>query len=123
MIVTLATVRIIDARSSSPSASGPAEMRSARMVGAGGRQAGDVFVTSGKEAYVFMDVDYGVRSGTYRVEATDAANQVTKLGALEITDGRGAWAGESKGAPPTTVRLVDDQGEVWCTARFGPVAA
>jgi hypothetical protein len=122
MIVTLATVRILDAGSSSPSASTPTNVTSAQMVGASGHAAGDVFMTAGKESYVFMDVDYGARSGTYNVEAIDAADQVTKLGSMSITDGRGAWAGETKGETPTTVRLVDDEGQVWCTARFGPVA-
>jgi anti-sigma-K factor RskA len=123
MIVTLATVRILDAdNSSSPTASGSSNVTSARMVGANGGAAGDVFMTAGNESYVFMDVDYGARSGTYRVEATDAANQVTKLGSMSITNGRGVWAGEAKGETPTTVRLVDSEGQVWCTARFGPVA-
>ena len=123
MIVTLATVRIVDAGSSSPSASGRGDVTSARMVGANGGEAGNVFLTTGDEQYVLMSVDYGARSGTYRVEATDATNQVTRLGSMSITDGRGVWAGESKGETPTIVRLVDAEGQVWCTARFGPVAS
>ncbi len=125
MIVTLATVRIIDAGGSggsSPAATAPANVRSARMMGASGGVAGDVFMTAGDESYVFMDVDYGARSGTYRVEATDASNQVTMLGSMSITNGRGVWAGEANGETPTTVRLVDAEGEVWCTARFAPAA-
>ena len=120
MIATLAAVRIIDARSSDSS---PTQVTSARMIGHGGRRAGDAFMTSGGEHYVFLDVDYGVKTGMYRIEAVDAANRVTSLGSVAITEGHGAWAGElaagGKGAPPAMVRLVDADGGVLCAAQFG----
>ena len=125
MIGTLAAVRIIDARSSDT----PSTVRSAQMVGHTGRHAGDVFMTLGHEQYVFLDVDYGVQTGTYRIEAVDAANQPTVLGTVNITGGHGAWAGELAGGkrgsrePPAMVRLVDSNGKVLCSAQFGAVAS
>ena len=122
MIVTLAAVRIIDASSSSPTPGASAPTASARMVVPNGRRAGEVFMTMGHDRYVFLAVNYGVKSGLYRVESTNAANQVTPLGHVAITGGHGSWVGEVHGgATPTTVRLVDAKGAVWCTARFGPV--
>ncbi len=84
-------------------------------------------MTMGDERYLFLAVNYGVKTGLYRVESTDAANRVTPLGHVAITGGHGSWVGEvpggrHPGVTPTTVRLVDAKGEVWCTARFGPVA-
>ena len=126
MIVTLATVRILDARTSDPAPTAR-DVTSAPMVGAhSGNRAGAVFMTSGEERYVFLDVDYGVRSGTYRIEAVYPGDRVTRLGEMAVTEGSGAWAGaapEGVAATPTMVRLVSADGEVFCTARFGPVAS
>jgi Putative zinc-finger len=125
MIGTLATVRILDARSSGSAPSATADITSAQMIGAGGRNYGDAFMTSGHETYVFLDVDYRSSSGRYRIEAVDASNQVTPIGAVTVTEGHGVWAGEagfSKDGAPAMVRLVDDDGSVVCAARFGTVA-
>jgi Putative zinc-finger len=126
MIVTLATVRIIDAGSNG--SSGPVaetEMTSATMIGRSGHRAGDAFMTGGDERYVFVDVDYGVGSGRYDIEAVDHANNITRIGAVDVKEGHGAWAGElPKGAAdPQTVRMVGADGKVFCWAKFGPVAA
>jgi Putative zinc-finger len=125
MIGTLATVRILDARSSSSTPSATAEITSARMIGVGGHRYGDAFMTSGHEPYVFLDVDYGTSSGRYRIEAVDAANNVKSIGAVTVTAGHGVWAGEAgaaKDSPPSMVRLIDEDGAVVCAARFGTVA-
>ncbi|MGZ4691637.1 MAG: anti-sigma factor family protein [Acidimicrobiia bacterium] len=127
MVMTLAAVRIIDARSSDEPRT---QVTSAQMVGHTGKRAGDVFMTVGTERYVFLDVDYGVKTGMYRIEMLDSANRLTRLGNVAITGGHGTWAGELKasatgGAPgaPAMVRLVDASGEVLCSAHFGAVAA
>jgi hypothetical protein len=129
MVTTLAAVRIIDARgdesSSDPRAVVP--VASAPMIGRSGREAGVAFMTPGTERYVFIAVDYGSRSGMYRVEAVNGADTVTELGNVAIDEGHGAWAGSmpvgSTSAAPRMVRVVGPDGEVFCTARFGPVAS
>jgi hypothetical protein len=125
MIVTLAAVRIIDAgRDGSSGTVATTDVTSAPMVGRSGHRAGDAFVTGGDERYVFVDVDYGDSSGRYDIEAVDKANRTTRLGAMDVKDGHGAWAGElPEGAGrPETVRMVTADGEVVCWAEFGPVA-
>jgi hypothetical protein len=125
MIVTLAAVRIIDAGSDSGSGRvAETEMVNAPMVGRSGHRAGDAFMTGGEERYLFVDVDYGVGSGRYDIEAVDHADNTTKVGAVDVKEGHGAWAGElPKGAAdPEMVRMVDADGKVWCWAKFGPVA-
>ena len=93
-----------------------------RRVGEHGRQrrplAGDAFMTSGRDRYVFVDVDYGVKTGMYRIEAVDAKDRVTALGHLAVSGGHGAWAGEVPASGGTgalaMVRLVDPSGAVLC---------
>lgn len=124
VIVSVAAIRIVDARDPGTTATA---MTSARMIGNGGKDAGGAFVTTGHEHYVFLNVDYGVKTGMYRVETIDAANRVTALGQVAITAGHGAWAGElphtATARAPAMLRLVEPGGEILCVARFGPVAA
>jgi hypothetical protein len=119
MVASIAAVRIIDARGSGSSST---DVASATMIGHSGRRAGDAFVTSGGERYVFLSVDYGVGTGMYRIEAVDSRDQVTSLGHVVVSGGHGAWAGEipgGRGATPAMVRLIDANGRVLCAARFG----
>ncbi len=119
MIASVAAVRILDARGSGSSSS---DVASATMIGNGGRRAGDAFMTSGGERYVFVDVNYGVKTGMYRIESVDAQNDVTALGHVVVSGGHGAWAGElpsgGRSGAPDMVRLVDPAGNVLCSARF-----
>ena len=41
------------------------------MIGHENHEAGLAFMTSGDERYVFLDVDYGDRSGMFRIETVD----------------------------------------------------
>jgi hypothetical protein len=118
MIASVAAVRILDAHGSGSSSS---DVASASMIGNGGRRAGDAFMTSGGERYVFVDVNYGVKTGMYRIESVDAQNDVTALGHVVVSGGHGAWAGElpsGRSGTPAMVRLVDPEGNVLCAARF-----
>jgi hypothetical protein len=125
MIVTLAGVRIVDAGNDGSSGNvAETEVTSAQMVVRSGHRAGDAFMTGGKDRYVFVDVSYGVGSGRYDIETVDHANRATKIGAVDVTEGHGAWAGEvpEGAAEPQVVRMVDADGKVVCWAKFGPVA-
>ena len=127
MIGTIATVRIIDARDAESSSDAKPVVTSAEMIGRSGHGAGAAFMTTGDDQYVFLDVDYGVKSGVYRIEVVDGANRATPIGNVSIKEGQGAWAGELPGGAgtsgPRMVRIVGADGEVFCTARFGPVAS
>jgi hypothetical protein len=125
MIVTLAGVRLVDAGNGGSSRNvAETEMTSAQMVGRGGHRAGDAFMTGGDDRYVFVDVDYGVGSGRYDIETVDQANHSTRIGAVDVKEGHGAWAGElPKGsADPQMLRMIDADGKVFCWAKFGPIA-
>lgn len=127
MIATLGAVRIVDAAGSGSPPSRQAagtEMTSAPMIGKGGHVAGRAFMTVGAERYMFLDVDYGADTGRYRIEMLDQANRVTGLGSVRIAEGHGAWAGElpADSKAPAKVRVVDLDGKVLCSARFGTVA-
>ncbi len=124
VIVTLGTVRILDARSSGSSKVAETQMASVPMIGRSGHHAGNAFMTGGEDRYVFLDVDYGAGSGRYEIEAVDDANQSTRIGAVDVESGHGVWAGElPKGATGLqTVRMIGADGKVFCWAKFGPVA-
>jgi Putative zinc-finger len=125
MIVTLAGVRLIDAgNDGAPNRLGETEMTSVPMVGRSGHHAGDAFLTGGDDPYVFLDVNYGVGTGRYEIEAVDQANHTTRIGAVDVDEGHGVWAGELPAgvADPQMLRMVDADGKVFCWAKFGPVA-
>ena len=116
MIASIAAVRIVDARSSNQSAVG---MTFARMVGHSKGPAGHAVLRSGAaERYLWLDVDYGVRTATYRLETIDAQDRVTVAGAVSVAGGHGSWGGEIRGPRPAMVRLVGDDGRVFCIANF-----
>jgi Putative zinc-finger len=115
MIVSIAAVRIVDARTSTETTAG---MTFAHMVGHSKGPAGHAVLRSGDERYLWLDVDYGVRSATYRLETIDAQDRVTVAGAVAVAGGHGSWGGEIHGPQPAVVRLVGDDGRVFCIANF-----
>ena len=72
------------------------------MVGHSKGPAGHAVLRSGDERYLWLDVDYGVRSATYRLETIDAQDRVTVAGAVAVAGGHGSWGGEIHG--PTAGR-------------------
>jgi hypothetical protein len=119
VLVTTATVRIIDARNRDD---GPMLVDRAEMIGHGTNPAGSAMWVRSDERYLWLDIDYGDRNGRYRVETLDAARDKEVVGTVQVRRGRGAWAGEVAGPRPALVRLVDDEGKVWCEARFRSVS-
>lgn len=117
MIASIAAVRIVDARSGT-STSAAAGMTFARMVGHSKGPAGHAVLRSGSERYLWLDVDYGVSTATYRLETIDTRDRVTVAGAVAVAGGHGSWGGEIHGPRPAMVRLVGDDGRVFCIANF-----
>jgi hypothetical protein len=118
VLVTVATVRIVDARNDDV----PTFVRTAEMIGHGTNPAGSAMTMTTDEQYMWLDIDYGDGNGRYRVETLDAASRPTVIGTVRVRDGRGSWAGELHGPRPKLVRLVGDDGKVWCEARFRRVS-
>jgi hypothetical protein len=71
-----------------------------------------------EKPYLWLDVHYGDGDGRYRVETVDPSDATEVIGTVQVHDGRGAWAGEVEGPRPARVRLLNDEGKVWCEARF-----
>lgn len=127
MIVTLATVRIVDAVRDDDGAvarGGVVEVTKTTMIGRSGHAAGFAFTAGDAQRYLFVDVDYGDGSGAYRIQAVGADDTVTTIGVVRVKDGHGTWAGVIPPAvgDPDTVRMVDGDGKMFCWGRFGPVA-
>jgi hypothetical protein len=114
VLVTVATVRIVDGSSDGK----PIAVRTAEMIGHSTNPAGTAMLATGGERYLWLDVDYGERDATYKVETVGADRNPTVVGKVLIRDGKGVWGGTIRGPRPAGVRLVDDEGKVWCEARF-----
>ncbi len=115
MIASVAAVRIVDARRGPGTAGG---ITVARMISHRSHPAGHAVLRSSGERYLWLDVDYGARSARYRLETVDASNRVRVAGMVSVAGGHGSWGGEIHGPPPRMVRLVGDDGRVFCAARF-----
>ncbi|HEX9506531.1 MAG TPA: zf-HC2 domain-containing protein [Acidimicrobiia bacterium] len=82
--------------------------------GPGDAAAGWVYVTGGRS--VAVAVDYGVPSGSYRLEVRTRNGSARELGTMAITNGHGSWTGASP-RPITsgnTIALVDAAGNDAC---------
>jgi hypothetical protein len=67
---------------------------------------------------VGISVDYLLPSGSYGIEAVSAAGRTVKLGAMQVTDGRGAWSGTTRASKDglAVIYLVDAAGKSVCQA-------
>ena len=119
MIVSIAAVRIIDARDTT-STEVASNASVSPMISPNRHEAGHAVMGSDGERYLWLNVDYGDGDDTYRLETVDASHHVTQAGTVSLRDGLGSWGGEIKGPKPTIVRLVGQDGEVFCVAYFGP---
>jgi hypothetical protein len=114
VLVTVATVRVIDARNRNE---GPVLAQRVAMVGHG-NYAGSAMWLRTEKPYLWLEVHYGDGDGRYTVETVDRFAGKQVIGTVRVHDGRGAWGGELEGPRPARVQLVNDEGKVWCQARF-----
>jgi hypothetical protein len=93
------------------------------MIGAGGHQAGDVYVAGGRHATVRIEVAYAVPNGMYGIQVDHGVSAPTQIGMVSVMSGKGEWSGPTtlpRGA--ATVSLVDISGNVVCSAFVGDAA-
>jgi hypothetical protein len=122
-IVSIVGVRIVEStQETGTSRTAATGVRSSEMLGASGIHVGKAFVTDGDPATVFMNVSYGIPSGTYSIEYR--ADSVKKrLGDMNIRDGQGAWAGVARlpNQGSGSIALVDAAGTVVCEGQVARV--
>ena len=121
VILSVVTVRVIDgARSDGGS---PAAVRTVAMIGADGSRVGRVEVIGdGDPAELALSVDYALADGAYRVVLAPEQGARRVLGTITVTGGHGTWSGPATiGDRPADLELVDDAGEVPCSANLPSV--
>lgn len=118
VIVSVVAVRVIDDRRSERAATPAVE--TVPMVGADGAKVGQVdVVEAGATSSLALTVDYALADGAYRVVLAPATTRREVLGTMTVAGGRGAWSGTaSVDEQPTDLELVDDAGDVPCSARL-----
>jgi len=85
-----------------------------------GQILGQVMVSSGTPAWMFMTVDEGAWSSSVTCEVTLASGKVVKIGVFKLSNGYGAWAA----ALPASARdlrsaqLVSPDGTVLASAKL-----
>lgn len=116
VILSVVTVRVVDG-SRVPGPATPA-VETVPMVGVDGTTVGRVdVVDNGTIASLAVNVDAALADGVYRVVLAPETTPRQVLGTLTVADGRGAWAGTaSVDDQPADIELLDDAGEVPCSA-------
>ena len=118
-IVSITVVRVAESDDTSGVAA-PVSSTAARPVavlmrgGTGDAAAGWAYVTGGRS--VAVAVDYGVPSGSYRLEIRTPHGSTAQLGTMAITNGHGSWTGTSARSliAGSTIALVDPLGNDAC---------
>jgi anti-sigma factor RsiW len=118
IIVSIVTVRVIDATRREPTA--PAAVETVPMVGADGTTVGHVdVVDAGVTTNLALTVEYALSDGPYRVVLAPPAAPREVLGTMTVAGGRGEWLGSAAVRErPVDLELVDDAGDVPCSARL-----
>lgn len=117
-IVSIVVVRVVEREPSSSAPTAVSDVRSVPMVGNDGSRVGWAFLSDGRPAAVGVSVAYGVMSGSYDIRLERGDERPLTVGALEVTDGHGAWSGtaEVEESDATGVALVAPDGTVVCRA-------
>ena len=102
-----------------PVQSAAAELTTANLT-SDGRVLGEVLISRGSPAWMFMTIDDGPWSGRVKCEVTLSGGRVDTIGVFKLSGGYGAW-----GAPLTSpagdvrsARLVAANGAVLADAQF-----
>ena len=96
------------------------ELRSVQLIATGGGDAGDVFAYQDRPAWVFLRVDGALPGGSYRCVLDLDDDRMISLGALSVTEGKGAWSWRATVDVRSVraARLLDTAGRTVATASF-----
>ena len=90
------------------------------MVGAGDHTVGSAYVSTGDDAWMLVDVSYGLDRGAYRLVGVATDGRVVDIGGMRAGGDNGAqwtWAGRlPQDRTLAEVRIVDGAGDVACRA-------
>lgn len=116
-IVSIVTVRVIDADRAGPVAAPTIER--APMMASDGVHVGEVVRASAERTTIAVEVDYALPDGTYDI-VVRGRGLTDVLGGMQVTDGRGSWSGSTDATSqgPVSVELVDDDGTPVCRGRL-----
>lgn len=116
-VLSVVTVRIIDgSRDVAPTAAPVSS--TVPMIGGGGHMVGQVqVVDAGDAASLTVTVDYALADGDYRLVLEPKGGHRQPLGAIEVIDGHGSWAGQTRISEESTdLVLLDSAGRAMCSA-------
>jgi hypothetical protein len=125
-ILSVAIVRVTDSSTTQTAARAPVTapvLREVPMIGAGGQQAGDVYVAGGRRATVRIEVSYAVPNGMYGIQVNHGVGAPAQIGMVSVMGWKGEWSGPvtlPRGA--AVVSLVDVSGKIVCSAFVGDAA-
>lgn len=119
LVVGFGTAWLAHAPTSSPSASSSAGLTSAALTSKG-RSLGEVYLSAGKPAWLFMAIDSGADSELVRCEVTLADGKVVTVGWFHLSGGYGAWGAPLPGVSGQvrTARVLTERGTVLASARL-----
>jgi hypothetical protein len=96
-------------------------LRTAPLRTTSGSEAGDVYVTGGHPAWVFMSVDSTENGKSYQCELTFSDGRIVRAGQFTVADRAGWWgvAIASGIEDLRSVRLLAPDGTTIASAQFG----
>ncbi len=115
-IVSITIVRVVESGSDATSVTATSAVKpiAVRMVSASDVPAGWAYVTN--QHSVAIAVDYGVKTGRYRIAVQPKRGSTVTIGTMAIENDRGSWTGTSRVAlgEGSTILLVDADGSPSC---------
>jgi hypothetical protein len=95
-------------------------LRTAALVTAAHRPAGQVFLYNGRPGWLYMNVETGSGNGTVICQLQSRDGHITTVGSFQLTGGSGYWGSPDPVNPATVTgaRLTTSNGTVVATASF-----
>jgi hypothetical protein len=86
-----------------------------------GHVLGEVMISAGRPAWMFMTIDGGGWPGTLRCDVTLAGGKVETIGAFQLSGEYGTWAAPLTSAEPQvrSAQLIGSNGTILATALLG----